>query len=201
MAFDLKVCLVTDGGELVNGEADIYVYHAVTLCAGQVMVMVVATDTVVMCTIGKLDAIQQAHADELFHRTENCCPAQARLYLPQFMPEIIGRKIGTTGGKLYQSLGDEPPRARAALAYFVECCTNSIRYHLEYSLSERYLALSRREEAVPSIILSLPRSVLHDKLSADPASVCHVNGPEAKGNQPYRDIAQERKAEEHLQGP
>ena len=142
MAFDLKVCPVTDGGELVNGEADIYVYDAVTLCAGQVMVMIVATDAVVMCAIGKLDAIQQAHTDELFHRTENRCPAQARLYLPELMPEIICGKVGTTGGKLCQSLGNEPARARTALAHLVECCTNSIFYHLTCSLSERNLALS-----------------------------------------------------------
>ncbi len=82
MPFDLEVCLVTDGSELVNGEADIYVYDAVTLCAGQVMVMTVATDAVVMRSVGKLDAIQQAHTDELFHRTENRSSAQARLYLP-----------------------------------------------------------------------------------------------------------------------
>jgi len=82
VAFDLEVCLVTDGSELVNGEADIYVYDAVTLCTGQVMVMTIATDAVVMRSVGKLDAIQQAHTDELFHRTENRSPAQARLYLP-----------------------------------------------------------------------------------------------------------------------
>jgi len=80
--FDLEVCLVTDGSELVKGEADIYVYDAVTLCAGQVMVMTVTTDAVVMRSVGKLDAIQQAHTGELFHRPENRSPAQARLYLP-----------------------------------------------------------------------------------------------------------------------
>lgn len=67
MAFDLKVCLIADGSELVKGEADIYVYDTVTLCAGEVMVMTVATDAVVMRSVGKLDAIQQAHTDELFH--------------------------------------------------------------------------------------------------------------------------------------
>jgi len=61
VAFDLKVCLVTDGSELVNGEADIYVYHAVTLCTGQVMVMVISADAIVMRSVGKLDAIQQTH--------------------------------------------------------------------------------------------------------------------------------------------
>jgi hypothetical protein len=57
VAFDLKVCLIANSSELVNGEADIYVYNAVTLCAGQVMVMIIATDTVVMRSVGKLDAI------------------------------------------------------------------------------------------------------------------------------------------------
>jgi hypothetical protein len=82
VAFDLKVCLIANSSELVNGEADIYVYDAVTLCAGQVMVMIVATNAIVMGSVGKLDTIQQAHTDELFHRTENRSPAQARLYLP-----------------------------------------------------------------------------------------------------------------------
>ena len=81
MAFDLKVCLIANSSELVNGEADIYVYYAVTLCAGQVMVVTIATDTVVMRSVGKLDAIQYTHTDEFFHRTENRCPSQARLYL------------------------------------------------------------------------------------------------------------------------
>ena len=82
MAFDLKVCLVTDGSELVNREADIYVYDTVTLRTGKVMVMVISADAIVMRSVGKLDAIQQAHTDKLFHRTENRCPSEARLYLP-----------------------------------------------------------------------------------------------------------------------
>jgi len=81
VAFDLKVCLVTDGSELVNGEADIYVYDPVTLCAGQVMVMIISADAIVMRSVGKLDAIQQTHSDELFYRTKNRCSSQARLYL------------------------------------------------------------------------------------------------------------------------
>ena len=35
------------------------------------MVMIVATDAVVVRPVGKLDAIQQAHTDELFHRPED----------------------------------------------------------------------------------------------------------------------------------
>ncbi len=69
------------------------------------------------------------------------------------MPEIISGKVGTTGGKLYQSLGDEPPRARTALAYFVERRSNLICYQLTRSLSERNFAPSAKEEAVPSIVL------------------------------------------------
>jgi hypothetical protein len=82
VSFDLKVCLITDGSELVNREADIYIYDAVALCAGQMMVMTIATNTVVVRSVGKLDAIQYTHTDELFHRTKNRCPSQARLYLP-----------------------------------------------------------------------------------------------------------------------
>ena len=81
MAFDLKVCLVTDGSELVNREADIYVYDTVTLRTGKVMVMVISADAIVMRSVGKLDAIEQAHSDELFYRTKNRCSSQARLYL------------------------------------------------------------------------------------------------------------------------
>ena len=159
MAFDLKVCLVTDGSELVNGEADIYVYHAVTLCAGQVMVMVISTDAVVMRSVGKLDAIQQAHTDKLFHRTENRCPSEARLYLPEFVPEVIGGKVGSSRGQFYQPLGNEPPRARTALAYFVERRSNFICYHLYI------LFPNTKEDAVPALVPSLPLSAQPDKLS------------------------------------
>jgi len=81
VAFDLKVCLVADCSDLINGEADIYFYDPVTLRAGQVMVMVISADAIVMRSVGKLDAIQQTHSDELFHRTKNRCSSQARLYL------------------------------------------------------------------------------------------------------------------------
>jgi len=67
------------------------------------------------------------------------------------VPEIIGRKVGTTSSELHQSLGNDPPRARTALAYFVECRANFICYHLTCSLSERNSAPNAKEDAIPSI--------------------------------------------------
>jgi len=68
------------------------------------------------------------------------------------VPEIIGRKVGTTSSELYQSLGNEPPWACTALAYFVECRANFICYHLTCSLSERNSAPNAKEGAIPSIV-------------------------------------------------
>ena len=58
VTFDGKVGLVTDGFELIDGKADIHLDDAVALSAGQVMMVIVSTETVVMATIGKLNAIQ-----------------------------------------------------------------------------------------------------------------------------------------------
>jgi hypothetical protein len=83
------------------------------------------------------------------------------------VPEIISGKVCSSRGKFYQPLGNEPPRARTALAHLVERRSNLICYHLTCSLSERNFAPSAKEEAVPSIVPSLPLSALHDKLSPD----------------------------------
>jgi len=83
------------------------------------------------------------------------------------VPEIIGGKVGAASGEFYQSLGNEPPRARTALAYFVERRSNLICYQLTCSLSERNFAPSVKEDAFPSIASSLPLPALHDKLSPD----------------------------------
>jgi len=55
-----EVLLALDRGKLVCGETDIHLDHTVALGTGQVMVVVVATDAVVVGTIRELDAIEQA---------------------------------------------------------------------------------------------------------------------------------------------
>jgi len=57
VTFNSKVSLVANGCELVDGKTDIYLYDAMALCAGKVMMMTIATDTIVVCTISKLDTI------------------------------------------------------------------------------------------------------------------------------------------------
>jgi len=52
------------------------------LCAGEMVVVLAATtDTVVMCSIRKLDPGEQSPGHQLFDRTVDCGPAYPRLGL------------------------------------------------------------------------------------------------------------------------
>ena len=130
MAFNVEVCLITDSLERIKGNTDIDLYNAVALRAGQVMVVAIAADAVVMRAIGKLDTIQQAHTDQHLHRAIDSCAAQARLYLAQLLPEVVNREIAATCSKLNKALGNQLARARIALAQLTECCMNPVRDHL-----------------------------------------------------------------------
>ena len=67
MTFNGKVRLVSNCGELIYGETDIYLDNAAALCTGQVMVMVIAANTIVVGSIGKFDAVEQTGIDEHFY--------------------------------------------------------------------------------------------------------------------------------------
>jgi len=54
MAFNIKICLVSNGCDLIDGQANIYLHNSVARSAGQMMMMAIAADTVVMGPIGKL---------------------------------------------------------------------------------------------------------------------------------------------------
>lgn len=95
MTFDIKISLVTDCRELIDGETNVHLYNPVALRAGQVMMVVVTADTVVMRPISKLDAIQQTHIDQLLHGAVDRSSSQAWLYLSYLLPEIINREIGS----------------------------------------------------------------------------------------------------------
>ena len=75
MTFNSKFRLVCDGSKLVVGKADIHFDHTMARRAGQVMMMLVAADAVVMRAIGKFDTIQDAHISEFLHGTEDGCPS------------------------------------------------------------------------------------------------------------------------------
>ena len=69
MPFNDKVRLIPNSRELVCGEADIDIYDAMALGAGQMVVVFASTtDTVVMRPICELDPVEQSHIHQLFHR-------------------------------------------------------------------------------------------------------------------------------------
>jgi hypothetical protein len=68
MAFNGKICPISDLGQLFRWQAEIHLYNFMALRTCQVVVMVVGvTDAVMMGTVGKLDAIQQPDIDKLLH--------------------------------------------------------------------------------------------------------------------------------------
>ena len=64
VTFNCKVRLVSNSGKLIYGETDIYLDNAAALSTGQVMVMVIAANTIVVGSIGKFDAIEQTGIDQ-----------------------------------------------------------------------------------------------------------------------------------------
>ncbi|GAC1696226.1 MAG: hypothetical protein PVS3B1_34730 [Ktedonobacteraceae bacterium] len=64
MTFNCKVRLVSDRGELTYGETYIYLDNAAALSTGQVMVMVITANTIVVGSIGKFDAVEQTCIDQ-----------------------------------------------------------------------------------------------------------------------------------------
>lgn len=82
MTFNVKVCLVADSLELVDRQADIDLYDAVALCAGEVMVMRATTDAIVMRAVRKLNTIQQSHVHQHLNRTIDSGTSHAWLVLP-----------------------------------------------------------------------------------------------------------------------
>ena len=80
VAFNVKVRLVTNSCELINRKTYIYFHDAMTANTGQVMVMMIgATNSIVMAAIGKLDTIEQTRVDHHLPRTIDRCPPQVWL--------------------------------------------------------------------------------------------------------------------------
>jgi hypothetical protein len=70
MPFNDKIRLISNACELISRETDIDVDDAMTLRAGEVVVVLASTtDTVVMCPICKLNPGEQSHIYQLFDRT------------------------------------------------------------------------------------------------------------------------------------
>jgi hypothetical protein len=150
VTFDIKIRLVADGTYLVYGQADIDLHDAVALCAGQMVMMArTAADAVVMRAVRELDAVQKLHIRQHLDRAIDRCASQARLGLPQLLPQIINSEISTAGRQLYQPLSNELTRARMALARFVERRPDLIRDHICLSFFASLLVRSPYWYIVP----------------------------------------------------
>ncbi len=130
MAFNIKMGLVSNGYELIHGKTNIHLYNPVALCTGQMMMVTITADTVVMCPIGKLNTVQQTHIDQFLYRAVDRGSSQTWLYLSYLLPEIINREIGPANSKFYQSICNELSWARTPLAHLVESCANFVCYQV-----------------------------------------------------------------------
>jgi hypothetical protein len=118
MAFDHKVLLLPNRRELGGRKAEIDIDHAMALCAGKVMVVVLApaTHSIVMGPIRKFNAVKQSLAHQFFDRTIDGCAADAWLDLAQLLPQFFHSESGAMTFKLDQAIRNELARARISLA-------------------------------------------------------------------------------------
>ena len=64
MPFNREIGAGTNAGKLRVGQTDIDLDNAMAVCASEVvMVMLLATDAIVVCAVCELDAIEQAERD------------------------------------------------------------------------------------------------------------------------------------------
>ena len=83
MPLNDKVLLLPNGRELSSGQTEIDIDNAMTLCASEVVVVLVSTaDAVVMGPIGKLNASEQSPRHQLFDRTVDRRSADTWFGLP-----------------------------------------------------------------------------------------------------------------------
>jgi len=135
VSLDSKIGLHSNRGELIFRQAHLDLDDAVTARAGQMMVMASSAYAVVMRAIGKFNAVQQPHRDKHFYRSVDRSPSHAGFILSQRLPEIIDGKISSTFGQRDQPFRDNAPRARIALAGFLERRADLLCNHDSLALS------------------------------------------------------------------
>ena len=124
VSFDSKICLVANGGKLSFGQTDVHLFDAVAARAGEVMMVAISTDAVVMGAVGELNTIQQPHADQLLDRAVDCGASQAWLLRAHVLPQVVNCEISATLRQGYQAFRNKPSRAGITLAYFIKRCIN-----------------------------------------------------------------------------
>ena len=121
VSFNDKVLLLPNGCKLSSRQAEIDIDNAMALCASKmVVVFVPATYTIVVGTIGKLDAGKQSPVHQFFDRAVNRRAAYAWLGLAEFLPEVFNGEVCTAAFEIDQAFRNELAWARVALAQLVE---------------------------------------------------------------------------------
>lgn len=128
MAFDHKISLVADGTELFDRQADIDLNDAVAACTGEVMVVSIAADAIVMATISEFHPIEQSCIHQLFNRAVDGSPAQRWFALANLLPQIINRKICPTACQFHEPLFNQSAWTGTTLAHLVKGGTNLFGY-------------------------------------------------------------------------
>src|SRR6516164_8637888 len=96
MALNIEFSFFTYVFELIHRKTNIHLYNAVALSTGQMMMMIITADTIMMRSIGKLNTVQQTHTNELLYGTIHSSSTKTRFGLPHLLPDIINREIGST---------------------------------------------------------------------------------------------------------
>lgn len=121
MSFNYKVLLLPNARKLSSRQAEIDIDNPMALRAGKVVVVFVPTaHTIVMGTIRKLDAGEQAHSHQFFDRPVDRRAAYTRLILAKFLPEVLNGEICAAAFQFDQAFRDDFARACIALTHFVE---------------------------------------------------------------------------------
>lgn len=108
MAFNGKICAISNLSQLFCWQTEIYLYNSVALGTRQVVMMMVGiTDAVMMGTIGELNAVQESDINKFLNRPEDGGASDVAIQLTQILPEIVRSKIPTILSECYQAFCDK----------------------------------------------------------------------------------------------
>ncbi|GLV56062.1 hypothetical protein KDH_29060 [Dictyobacter sp. S3.2.2.5] len=73
MPFNLKIGLRSNTSNLVCRQTKIELNYTMARRTGEMMVMMIATHSIAMSTISKIDTIQETFRHQFIDRTKDCC--------------------------------------------------------------------------------------------------------------------------------
>jgi len=93
------------------------------------MVMSPTTHTVMVSPIAKLNAVKQTSRDKHLYTPEDSRSPQTWLNLTDLLPEIIGRKISSTGRQFSEMFCNKSSWACTTLPHLIEDSINVVCSH------------------------------------------------------------------------